>query len=330
MKISNVLASLLLSALAAVTGQADPTVYNQPASDASEGYYTWASCTTPDNGLVPTYDNFTLTSTNSVTSVQWTGNYLDSATASNNPASPDTPTFRITFYSDNGGSPSQALSTATLSLADCNPTLLSTVAYGSFQIPVYSFSATLPDAFTATAGQQYWISIVGNCTADNPFYSWYSGTGGDGKCIQYYQGAQVRPLDCAFALQGTPTTGPTLPSTFFAGEAALANGVYYLAFSNANYFGYYSYLSNSNYIFHFDLGYEYCFDAGDGHNGVYLYDFASNDFFYTSPSFPFPYLYDFNLNAVLYYYPDPNNAGHYNTSGVRYFYDFATGKIITK
>ena len=63
---------------------------------------------------------------------------------------------------------------------------------------------------------------------------------------------------------------------------------------------------------------------------MYLYDFTSNDFFYTSPAFPFPYLYDFGLNTVLYYYPDPSNAGHYNTDGVRYFYDFANGKIITK
>ena len=53
-------------------------------------------------------------------------------------------------------------------------------------------------------------------------------------------------------------------------------------------------------------------------------------FFYTSPEFPFPYLYDFTLKTVLYYYPDPNNAGRYNTDGVRYFYDFATGQTITK
>ena len=58
--------------------------------------------------------------------------------------------------------------------------------------------------------------------------------------------------------------------------------------------------------------------------------FASNDFFYTSPSFPFPYLYDFGLNSTVYYYPDPNNAGHYNTNGIRYFYVFSTGQIVTK
>jgi len=54
----------------------------------------------------------------------------------------------------------------------------------------------------------------------------------------------------------------------------------------------------------------------------------SNHFFYTSPSFPFPYLYDFSLNTALYYYPDPHNPGRYTTNP-RYFYNFATGQIIT-
>ncbi|MBE7157700.1 MAG: hypothetical protein INR62_04575 [Rhodospirillales bacterium] len=118
---------------------------------------------------------------------------------------------------------------------------------------------------------------------------------------------------------------------FFNGEVALSNGVYYLQFAGTgNPFGYYAYLSDPHYFYHFDLGYEYWFDAADGRSGVYLYDFASSTFFYTSPGFPFPYLYDFSLNTVLYYYPDPNNPGRYNTNGVRYFYNYATGKIITK
>ena len=125
-------------------------------------------------------------------------------------------------------------------------------------------------------------------------------------------------------------TGGSGHTAFFTGETALANGVYYLAFPNGNYFGYYSYLTNPAYLYHFDLGYEYVFDAADGKDGVYFYDFSSNDFFYTSPSFPFPYLYDFGLQSTLYYYPDPNNAGHYNTNGVRYFYVFSTGAIISK
>ena len=117
---------------------------------------------------------------------------------------------------------------------------------------------------------------------------------------------------------------------FFNGESALENGVYYLQLPSGNPFGYYSYLTpDPTYFYHFDLGYEYWFDAADGQGGIYLYDFASDTFFYTSPAFPFPYLFDFKLNAVLYYYPDTANLGHY-TSNPRYFYDFGTGGIITK
>ncbi len=48
------------------------------------------------------------------------------------------------------------------------------------------------------------------------------------------------------------------------------------------------------------------------------------------PSFRILYLYGFSLNTVSHYYPDPGNAGHCNTNGYRFFYDFATGPIITK
>jgi hypothetical protein len=132
----------------------------------------------------------------------------------------------------------------------------------------------------------------------------------------------------------TPTPTPTATATpglhpaFFSGEVALGNGVYYLQFSNGTPFGYYSYLTDPHWIYHFDMGYEYWFDANDAQNGIYFYDLMSTHFFYTSPSFPFPYLYDFTLNTVLYYFPDPNNPGHYTTNP-RYFYNFATGQIIT-
>ena len=120
----------------------------------------------------------------------------------------------------------------------------------------------------------------------------------------------------------------TPPPDFFSTEVPLDTGVYYLAFPTGNYFGYYSYLADPAYLYHFDLGYEYVFDAADGHSGIYLYDFASGGFFYTSPAFPFPYLYDFALQSVVYYYPDPSRAGHYNIDGVRYFYVFNTRETI--
>ena len=121
----------------------------------------------------------------------------------------------------------------------------------------------------------------------------------------------------------------TASSAFFTGEVPVGGGVYFLDLTSGNPFGYYSFLSDPSYLYHFDLGWEYAADAADGKSGVYLYDFASDGFFYTSPTFPFPYLYDFKLNSAVYYYPDPNNAGHYTTNP-RYFYDFASGEIITK
>jgi hypothetical protein len=75
------------------------------------------------------------------------------------------------------------------------------------------------------------------------------------------------------------------------------------------------------------MGYEYWWDANDGLSGIYFYDSMSTHYFYTSPSFPFPYLFDFNLNTVLYYDPDPNNPGHYSHNP-RWFYNFATGQWI--
>lgn len=116
---------------------------------------------------------------------------------------------------------------------------------------------------------------------------------------------------------------------FFNGASAIPNTSFqYLQFPNGNVFGYYD-ATQFPTIYHDDLGFEYVFDANDGQGDVYLYDFASQSFFYTSPSFPFPYLYDFSLNTVLYYYPDVNNAGHY-TKNPRYFYNYAKGKIIIK
>ena len=144
--------------------------------------------------------------------------------------------------------------------------------------------------------------------------------------IDYTSGAGIAPSNLVDVQSITRLASHP---AFFDGEVSVGNAVNYLAFPNGNYFGYYSYLSDASYIYHFDLGYEYLFDANDGHGGIYLYDFTSNHFFYTSPTFPFPYLYDFTLDAVLYYFPDTTSAGHYTTNP-RYFVNLATGVIFTQ
>ena len=132
-----------------------------------------------------------------------------------------------------------------------------------------------------------------------------------------------------FAALVSKLTNATAHPAFFSGEVALSQGVYYLKFPNNQIFSYYEYLSDPRYIYHFDLGFEYWFDAGDGQGGIYFYDFASGHFFYTSPTFGFPYLYDFSLQAFLYYYPNSTDSTRY-TSNPRYFYNFSTGKTFTQ
>ena len=181
------------------------------------------------------------------------------------------------------------------------------------------FELTPAGAFTS-------LSVLNSTTGENPAAPLIQGV--DGMLYGTAFAGGGTGLGTVFQLAvGAPAS--TVHPAFFNGETPVGNGVYYLAFPNGNFFGYYSFLTNPNYIYHFDLGYEYVFDAADGQGGVYFYDFASNDFFYTSPVFPFPYLYDFDLKSVLYYYANPNLAGHYTTAP-RYFYDFAAGRIITK
>ena len=189
---------------------------------------------------------------------------------------------------------------------------------------------------TTTAGGSAALGAIFRVsTTGGAFTSLYSFTGGaDGSAPN---GSLVEGANDTF--YGTTNTGGadgfgtvfalSVYPAFFDGATALGNGVYYLAFADGTPFGYYSYLTEPHYIYHFDLGYEYVFDANDGKDGVYFYDFASSDFFYTSPTFPFPYLYDFGASTVLYYFPNTSSNGHYTTNP-RYFYDFATGQIITK
>jgi hypothetical protein len=135
----------------------------------------------------------------------------------------------------------------------------------------------------------------------------------------------------SFAVPAAPSTiglGPvrnTTTNAFFANQAALGNGVYYLAFLNSNFFGYYSFLSDAHYIYHFDMSYEYVFDSSDANN-VYFYDFTTGDFWYTGATL-FPYVYDFTLQAFLYYGVDAQHAGHYDTNP-RWFYNTQTQKWI--
>jgi hypothetical protein len=96
---------------------------------------------------------------------------------------------------------------------------------------------------------------------------------------------------------------------------------FYLAFSDGQQFGYYSY-QFFPYLYHTDLGFEYFLAANDSQNGAYLYDFGLNSFLYTSPTL-YPYLYDFNASAFYYFFSGQGNPA------ARVFYNFGTGQYVT-
>ncbi len=188
------------------------------------------------------------------------------------------------------------------------------------KLPAYDPGTPLP------AVQIVFTDAAGKVTAKMVTLGHTTGTNGD-----YYVDATNHPRYDNVEVDLVQTAAVGAHPAFFAGENLLNNGVYYLAFpASGNVFGYYAYLSTPGFLYHFDLGYEYAIDAQDNQGGVYLYDFASGGWFYTSRTFAFPYLYDFRLNSTVYYYPDPEHPGRYNTDGVRYFYMFATGQIIAE
>jgi uncharacterized repeat protein (TIGR03803 family) len=192
-----------------------------------------------------------------------------------------------------------------------------------------NFYGTTSEGGASNAGVVFKITPSGTLTALASLTGDMVGAtklvqGPDGKFYGTSWATGATNAGCVFVVDtGLPTPHPA----FFNGETALGGGWYYLQFANGTPFGYYSYLSDQNFIYHIDLGFEYLFDANDANHGIYFYDFASNSFFYTSPS-TFPYLYDFSLNAFLYYLPDFNNPGRY-THNPRWFYNFATGQWIT-
>ncbi len=106
----------------------------------------------------------------------------------------------------------------------------------------------------------------------------------------------------------------------------VANSTYYLSFpDNSTPFGEYSYLADNRYIFFYGWNtYEFLSDANDGQDGIFAYDFGTNNNpdasigeFYTS-SKVWPYVYSYKLNNWLYYFTgtnSPRQFAEFNTTG---------------
>jgi hypothetical protein len=181
-------------------------------TQAPDYFGALASQSDPITGIfAEVYDNFTLASTSHITQVRWTGSYFTSAATITS--------FTLQFGADNNGKPGAPLASLVLQ-GNAGETFIQNDRQG---FPVYSYAA--PVDFTATAGTQYWFSIVPQLTSA---YQWgwetSSGTGdpGDGICFQQFFGVLYSvPTDVAFELDGTGPPAAPVPISPTNGETSV-------------------------------------------------------------------------------------------------------------
>lgn len=122
-------------------------VFEQPAGPGSDSLRI--SSTQPLFSAGPGFraaDNFAIAGGAIVTGISWWGR-LPSSDA------PFSPSFTFTFYDDSTGTPGSVLLSTTGSL------LTTSASPGSPWDPLQFFSTALDDAFAASAGSTYWLSI---------------------------------------------------------------------------------------------------------------------------------------------------------------------------
>ena len=205
--------ALIIAALGLVVGQVRAgVIYDQPVDPAGGGVASQNDTSGGNGSFATTYDNFTLGTSAQVTGISWVG--LTFNPPDDNPA---ITAFTISFYSDSGGVPGSVLESETIT-GNANQTANGSL--GGF--PTFTYSASLSTALNASAGTEYWVSIVPDLSFP-PQWGWSNGLGGDGQSYQVFFGSgSSLPGDRAFTLTGDAVSAVPEPSTLAsAGIAGL-------------------------------------------------------------------------------------------------------------
>jgi hypothetical protein len=196
---------------------------NTPNSAGGVGIYFSQNDTefSPPNLYQVAYDNFKLSTTATITAVQWQGGYTGPAMRGN------IENFHLTFWPDtligNVHQPNTSVANpfSVTIKGNANETLAGTET-GSSGSPnlIFNYSANLPTSFTALGGTQYWLSIypdLNSSVVGN--WGWHTGLGGDGVSVFDTFDPAVGPPgrffpnnDLTFALSGSAAAVPE-PST---------------------------------------------------------------------------------------------------------------------
>lgn len=162
------------------------------------------------NGALPAqlFDDVTFTGATTIRTVQWQGVYCVQAANAAAP-SPTATSFVLGIYPDASGRPNTAapIQTATLTLAQANQVFDKNVGNATcgtasnVTYAFYNYSATLPTAFTATAGVKYWISVQAVTPSYAVYWGWRNGVADNNLSIQLFDGTWTTyPVDRAYAL----------------------------------------------------------------------------------------------------------------------------------
>jgi hypothetical protein len=189
-------------------------LYTQPTNNFG-GFYS-LNDTNGGGNYSTVYDNFTLGSPATIASVAWVGSYVS--------GTPDPMSgVTISIWADSSGVPDitdPPLYTTSVS-GNAGETYL---GLDDFNDPTYTYLASIN--FAATAGTQYWLSIVPDVGAPPP-WAWESGTGGDGASYQDSSGSLSSiAVDEAFTLSSA-NAAPGVPEP--ASAALLGGGLALLA-----------------------------------------------------------------------------------------------------
>ena len=173
------------------------TLFSQPP-DPAGGLYQ-SSWWSPNESNFDKYlwDNFTLTTTQDITGIQWRGGY-DPNVFNGAGAVVD---FEVAIYASNGAEPAYLSPLVTYPTGgNAGQTYAETVGI----VDMYDYSFTLPTPFQAQGGTKYWVFIVAKQTG-NPDWGLSKGTGGDTQHFRINHDGSViefRSGDLTFTLMG--------------------------------------------------------------------------------------------------------------------------------
>jgi hypothetical protein len=153
-----------------------------------------------------TFDDFTLTSTSTISSVAWQGLYVANS-AMAQPAPPPTAThFYVGFLADNQGFPGDLIVGRHYPVAEVGQTLLAEVPFGlaggtQTTAAIYEYRLNV-SPFIASEATRYWILVQAATPDFDVFWGWSSGGGGDSRSLQHDSGVITEySTDRSFALE---------------------------------------------------------------------------------------------------------------------------------